>query len=95
MSAPPADETFSEKLFRKCTNEPLVPLGTMATCYFLFNGMKAFHRGEKAKAQLLMRGRVVAQGVTVLAMAFAAFYGMKPHDRPKSMEEVLERKNIR
>jgi hypothetical protein len=39
---------------------------------------------------MLMRGRVLAQGFTVLAMGIGAFYGMKPHDRPSTYEEKLE-----
>ena len=39
-----------------------------------------------------MRGRVLAQAVTVVAMASYAFLGMKPHDRPANMEEVLAQK---
>jgi hypothetical protein len=31
-------------------------------------GFKAFRSGEKHKAQMLMRGRVFAQGFTVMAM---------------------------
>jgi hypothetical protein len=86
---PPNDEPFFDKLIRKCSNEPLVPLGTMATCFFLVQGLSAFKQGHKARAQLLMRGRVLAQTVTVLAMASYAFLGLKPHDRPANVEEIL------
>ncbi len=89
---PPNDEPFFDKLIRKCTNEPLVPVGTLATCFFLIQGLSAFKQGHKARAQLLMRGRVLAQAVTVVAMASYAFLGMKPHDRPANMEEVLAQK---
>jgi hypothetical protein len=39
---------------------------------------------------MLMRGRVLAQGFTVIAMAVGAYYGVKPHDRPATYEEKLK-----
>ena len=32
--------TFSEKFIRMWTEQPLIPLGAGATCYFLFNGLR-------------------------------------------------------
>ena len=58
------NETFIEKLYRKCSKEPLVPVGSVATLVCLGAGLRAFHSGEKFKAQQLMRGRVLAQGMT-------------------------------
>ena len=40
-----------------------------------------------------MRGRVVAQGFTVVVMLIGSYFGVQPHDRPKSMEEKMERAN--
>jgi hypothetical protein len=88
----PVDETFSEKIIRKTRDEPFVPIGAAVTTYFLFSGLRAFHQGKQATAQKLMRGRVAAQAFTVIAMAYGAYIGFKPHDRPKDMEEVLQRK---
>lgn len=91
MSAPRKDESFAEKAIRKTKEEPLVPLGALVTVAFLTAGLRSFHNGHKAQGQMMMRGRVLAQGVTVLAMAWGAFYGFKPHDRPKEYEEQLSR----
>lgn len=85
----PADESFFEKVVRKTKNEPLVPLGALVTTGFLLAGFRSFTQGRKHQAQMLMRGRVLAQGFTVIAMGVGAFLGMKPHERPQSMEEVL------
>lgn len=90
MSGAPEGETFIEKAIRKCKNEPLVPVGALATTFFLLSGLRSFHQGNKKQAQMLMRGRVIAQGVTILAMAVGAFYGLKPIDRPKNVEEKLD-----
>eukprot|EP01031_Cornospumella_fuschlensis_P026842 gene26843-32440_t len=84
------DETFWEKATRKTKEQPLVPIGIGATLFFLGSGFRSFLRGEKARAQMLMRGRVVAQAFTVIAMGAGAYFGLKP-DRPKSMEEKMER----
>ncbi|RYY85200.1 hypothetical protein EON63_07845 [archaeon] len=84
------DETFWEKATRKTKQEPLVPIGIVATLFFLGSGFRSFLRGEKAKAQMLMRGRVMAQAFTVIAMGVGAYYGIKP-DRPKNMEEKIDK----
>ena len=36
-----------------------------------------------------MRGRVVAQGFTVLVICIGGFVGFKPHNRPKTFEDKL------
>jgi len=88
----PGEETFWQKAVRKCINEPLVPIGALVTVGFLGSGLSAFHKGQKGKAQLLMRGRVVAQAFTVIAMGIGAYYGMKPHQRPTNVQQILEKK---
>ena len=57
-------------------------------------GFRAFRNGQKANAQTLMRGRVLAQAFTVAAMTFGAFYGFKPTDRPISMEDKMDRQKL-
>ncbi|KAJ1405192.1 hypoxia induced protein conserved region-domain-containing protein [Ochromonadaceae sp. CCMP2298] len=83
------EESFVGKLIRKCSAEPLVPIGSVATLIFLGTGFNAFINGNKIKSQSLMRGRVLAQGFTIAAICMGAFFGMKPHDRPKNVEEIL------
>ena len=81
-------ETFTEKLYRKCSAQPLVPVGCGITCVFLYQGLKSFQNGQAARSQKMMRGRVLAQGVTVVIMcsyaAYAQFY-------PKPQDTELER----
>ena len=69
------NETFMEKLYRKCSKEPLVPIGSIATLACLGAGLRAFHSGQKFKAQQLMRVRVLAQGFTVMVMMIGAYTG--------------------
>lgn len=88
---PPEDEeeTFTDKLIRKCKKEPLVPIGVIATTGFLIAGLGSFHTGNKVQAQMMMRGRLAAQLFTVVAMAGGAYMGLRPQVGPKSMEEKL------
>jgi len=53
-------------------------------------GLRSFHRGNALQAQKLMRGRVIAQGVTVFMMLAGAYAGYKPGgDRPKDYEQKM------
>jgi len=66
------EETFEERLYRKVTKEPLVPIGCGVTTYFLVSGIRSFMNRDSARSQLMMRGRVAAQACTVLAFCFYA-----------------------
>ena len=71
-------ETFAGKAYRKCREEPLVPFGAVLTVGFLTAGLLAFNKGQGGRSQALMRGRVVAQAFTVIAMSLGGMYGLKP-----------------
>jgi len=91
---PPRDkETTWEKVQRKFGAEPLIPLGAIATVGFLTAGLRAFHSNQPHKSQMLMRGRIVAQGFTVFVMCIGGYMGMKPHSRPVTYEEKLGRQH--
>merc|ERR1712232_1069162 len=77
IEAPPPryrSETAFEKLARKSKEEPLVPLGCGLTTYFLLSGFKSFRAGDAVRSQKMMRGRVIAQGATVVALSVYAGY---------------------
>jgi len=93
MSQAKEGETTLEKMHRKFTKEPLIPIGALATVFFLGAGLRAFHSNQPRKAQYLMRGRVLAQGFTVAVMCFGGYMGIKPHDRPATYEEKLEKQH--
>ena len=86
-----SSELTLEKLLRKSTAEPLVPIGCLVTVGFLVRGLKAFHSGQSNTSQMMMRGRIAAQAFTVGALIVGAYAGLKPHERPQSMEEKLSR----
>ncbi|XP_029296945.1 HIG1 domain family member 2A, mitochondrial [Cottoperca gobio] len=73
------DETLKEKFVRKTKENPFVPLGCLGTAAALIYGLRAFNQGKTRQSQLLMRGRIFAQGFTVVAIIFGVFTTtMKP-----------------
>ncbi|XP_068443210.1 HIG1 domain family member 2A, mitochondrial [Clinocottus analis] len=67
------DETFKEKFMRKTKENPFVPIGCLATAGALLYGLRAFNQGKTRQSQLSMRGRIFAQGFTVVALIFGVF----------------------
>ncbi|XP_026186307.1 HIG1 domain family member 2A, mitochondrial [Mastacembelus armatus] len=67
------DETFSQKFVRKTKENPFVPIGCLGTAGALIYGLRAFHQGKTRQSQLLMRGRIFAQGFTVVAIIVGVF----------------------
>jgi len=61
-------ETPNEKLMRKFKENPLIPLGAALTTGFLVNGLIKFGRRDSAASQVMMRGRIAAQGFTICAL---------------------------
>ncbi|GMH91043.1 hypothetical protein TrVE_jg1010 [Triparma verrucosa] len=74
----PRAESSWDKFVRKSTDQPLVPIGSLITLGFLTSGLKSFVDGKAMRSQQMMRGRVLAQGVTVVAiLGYAAANGFK------------------
>merc|ERR1712107_648879 len=67
-------ESFEEKLFRKFTEEPLVPIGCVVTAYFLGSGIRSFLRRDLIRSQKMMRFRVGSQMATILIFIGYAGY---------------------
>uniref|UniRef100_A0A8C8C041 HIG1 hypoxia inducible domain family, member 2A n=1 Tax=Oncorhynchus tshawytscha TaxID=74940 RepID=A0A8C8C041_ONCTS len=65
--------TFQEKLMRKSKENPFVPIGCLGTAGALMYGLRAFKQGKTRQSQLVMRGRIFAQGFTVVAILFGVF----------------------
>ncbi|KAI5705638.1 HIG1 domain family member 2A, mitochondrial isoform X2 [Diaphorina citri] len=67
-------ETGTEKLIRKFKENPLVPIGCVATSAALGVGLYSMKLGDRRLSQMMMRTRVVAQGFTVLALTGGLIY---------------------
>ncbi|XP_056635114.1 HIG1 domain family member 2A [Diorhabda carinulata] len=61
-------ETQREKFIRKFKSNPFVPIGCLATTLALTYGLWCFRTGQKKMSQYMMRTRIAAQGLTVLAL---------------------------
>ena len=61
-------ETIFEKAKRKTRENPLVPLGALATTAALTVGLISFTRGETQMQQYMMRARVGAQAFTIICI---------------------------
>ncbi|XP_015930012.1 HIG1 domain family member 2A, mitochondrial [Parasteatoda tepidariorum] len=57
-----------ERMLSKIKENPLVPIGLVATTVALSCGLYAMKSGNKRRSQLMMRARIGAQGFTVAAL---------------------------
>lgn len=74
---------WSEKVWRKSKEEPLVPLGVLATTGALTMAILSFRKRESWNMQYWMRARVAAQAFTVGAMC-VYYYNTKPGEVEKT-----------
>ncbi|XP_071476782.1 HIG1 domain family member 2A, mitochondrial-like [Diadema antillarum] len=77
---PYQQEGFKEKFVKKVKQNPFVPIGCMATAGALTYGLVMFKRGQTGKSQMMMRARVAAQGLTIMAVLVGVAMGAgKPY----------------
>ncbi|NXU69571.1 HIG2A protein, partial [Horornis vulcanius] len=62
------EEGFTEKFLRKTRENPLVPLGCLCTVGVLAYGIICFKKGNTRRSQLMMRARVLFQGLTIVSV---------------------------
>ncbi|XP_005175080.1 HIG1 domain family member 2A, mitochondrial [Musca domestica] len=67
-SGPVFPESTKEKMMRKIKENPLVPIGCIATACALGYGLYNFRTGNRRMSQMMMRARIAAQGFTVVAL---------------------------
>ncbi|XP_067391574.1 HIG1 domain family member 2A, mitochondrial [Emydura macquarii macquarii] len=61
-------EGFGDRFLRKSRENPLVPVGCLATAGALIYGLICFQKGNVVQSQRMMRVRVLAQGFTLTAL---------------------------
>ncbi|KAI8120317.1 hypothetical protein FF38_13432 [Lucilia cuprina] len=78
-SGPVFPESTKEKMMRKIKENPLVPIGCLATASALGFGLYNFRTGNRKMSQMMMRARILAQGFTVAALVTGVVmtYGKK------------------
>ncbi|KAL1461371.1 hypothetical protein WDU94_013273 [Cyamophila willieti] len=67
-------ETGSQKFVRKFQENPLVPIGCLATASALVVGLYSMKTGDRKLSQMMMRMRILAQGFTVTCIAGGLVY---------------------
>ncbi|GAA6062099.1 hypothetical protein JCM10212_002349 [Sporobolomyces blumeae] len=70
---PPPQGTWA-KFSRKFKEEPLVPIGCMATVVALLAASSALQKGNRTQFNKMLRYRVAAQGFTVIAALGGSVY---------------------
>ncbi|KAI0058331.1 hypothetical protein BV25DRAFT_1762283, partial [Artomyces pyxidatus] len=69
-------ETYREKATRKFKQQPLVPLGALATTVALIVAMTKMRKGKAQSFNNWLRVRILAQGLTVAAVVAGSWaYG--------------------
>lgn len=83
LGGPPVIEGFQptileekKSLFKSFfeTFNPFVPIGLALTVFFLGNGLRHMVLKNTRQSQMMMRGRVLAQGFTVAALVGGVLY---------------------
>uniref|UniRef100_A0A1I7XRI4 HIG1 domain-containing protein n=1 Tax=Heterorhabditis bacteriophora TaxID=37862 RepID=A0A1I7XRI4_HETBA len=71
--------SHSPLLLQKVISNPFIPLGMLATVGCLIGMMSSTLNRNPTRTQFYMRGRCLAQGLTVVSIVCgAAFFGVKP-----------------
>jgi hypothetical protein len=86
------EESRAQKLFRKIKQEPLVPLGCLATCYALYQASKSIRVGNPTRTNKMFRARIYAQGFTLAAIVAGSFFYKDERMNRKVFEEKVEEK---
>ena len=87
----PRDFSYFKK---KCLDEPIVPLGVVATVTCLVIGLRALKNGNKITQSRAMKGRVIFQGVTALAVMYGIVQKMenRKQNPVPTLEQTLMQK---
>jgi hypothetical protein len=89
----PRQLDFIDKCIKNCKEQPLVPLGTLATTVAVILAAKSLRVGNRPGAQKWFRYRVGFQGFTIAALVVGGIiYGRDTQDAHKSREEELREK---
>ncbi|KAF7287383.1 HIG1 domain family member 2A, mitochondrial [Rhynchophorus ferrugineus] len=76
-------ETKWQKLIRKSSENPFVPIGSAATTAALCYGVYNWRMGRRKMSQYMMRTRVAAQGFTVCALVVGYLMGREKIQKKK------------
>jgi len=63
-----ASETYQEKAWRKFKQQPLVPIGAVATTFALLMAGSKLRKRDSKSMNYWLRARVITQGLTIVAL---------------------------
>ena len=86
------EESRSQKLFRKIRQEPLIPMGCLATCYALYQASKSIRHGNPVRTNKMFRARIYAQGFTLVAIVAGSIFYKDERMKRKVFEGKIEEK---
>uniref|UniRef100_A0A6M2E4C8 Putative hig1 domain family member 2a mitochondrial n=1 Tax=Amblyomma tuberculatum TaxID=48802 RepID=A0A6M2E4C8_9ACAR len=72
-----AKEKRTTLMKNKIASNPFVPLGLLATVTALGFGLKSMYKGQTRQSQMMMRTRVVCQGLTFVAILVGIVMGAR------------------
>lgn len=86
------EENRWAKLGRKLKEEPLIPIGCLATCYALYQASKSIRQGDHHQTNRMFRARIYAQGFTLVALVAGSIFYKDERMQRKKFEKTLEDK---
>jgi hypothetical protein len=86
------EENRWAKLGRKLKEEPLIPVGCIATCYALYQASKSIRAGDHHQTNRMFRARIYAQGFTLVALVAGSIFYKDERMQRKKFEKTLEDK---
>ncbi|CAF9932605.1 MAG: Respiratory supercomplex factor 1, mitochondrial [Heterodermia speciosa] len=91
------DEDFYEesrwkKIKRRIKEEPLIPLGTLGTCYALYLASQSIRAGDPVTTNRMFRYRIYGQAFTIVAMIGGSFYHNSDRILRRNYEKVKAEK---
>ncbi|OJJ44612.1 hypothetical protein ASPZODRAFT_18188 [Penicilliopsis zonata CBS 506.65] len=84
------EETDFQKFRRRLTEEPLIPLGCVATSYALFRAYRSMKAGDSVEMNRMFRARIYAQAFTLVAIVAGGMYFKTERQQRREFEKVVE-----
>ncbi|KAK3348024.1 hypoxia induced protein conserved region-domain-containing protein [Neurospora tetraspora] len=87
------NENGFQKVSRRLREEPLIPLGCIATVAAFTGAYRAMRRGDHQQVQRMFRARVAAQAFTVIAMVAGSWYYAADRQKQKELWKLKEQQD--